>query len=127
MQAILIAGAVLMTLVVLFAVNGGDEHPYNARLYWNSAACAALLAAPLMGSLPRALAATFGIAFATVILALRSTPFLSRRRPDGTRKVGHNDLNWPPRLPGQPIPRVNRYDKRARAARKPRPVEDQSG
>lgn len=125
MHAVLIAGAVLMALVVLFAVNGGDERPYNARLYWNSAACAALLAAPMMGTLPRALAATFGIAFATIILALRSTPFLSRRRPDGTRKVGHNDLNWPPRLPGRPIPRVNRYDKRA--ARKQQSAEDQSG
>ncbi|MEU7143463.1 hypothetical protein ABZ942_28745 [Nocardia sp. NPDC046473] len=105
-----------MALVIVAAVSSGDDRPYNARLYWCSAAYAALLTAPLMPSLSRALAATCGIAIGTIILALRATPFLSRRRPDGTRQVGHNDLHWPPRWPGRPIPRVNRYDKRARPA-----------
>ncbi|MBF6133248.1 hypothetical protein IU501_09585 [Nocardia otitidiscaviarum] len=90
MTAILITGAVLMGGVIGYAVLAADSRPYNARMYWCSAAYAALLIAPLMPSLPRAIAAAGGVAIGAVVLALRSTPFLSRRR-DGTRKVGHDD------------------------------------
>ncbi|NNH73759.1 hypothetical protein HLB23_28555 [Nocardia uniformis] len=96
MAAILITGAMLMGGVIGYAVLTADSKPYNARMYWCSAAYAALLIAPLMPSLTRAIAAAGGVAIGAIVLALRSTPFLSRRRPDGTRKVGHNDIHWPP-------------------------------
>ncbi|WP_460726918.1 hypothetical protein [Nocardia heshunensis] len=110
------AGAIVMGGVLGYAVLAADSRRYTARLYWCSAAYVALLIAPLMPSLGRAVAAAVVIALAAVILALRSTPFLSRRRSDGTRKVGHNDVYWPPRWPGGQVPRVNRYEKRARVA-----------
>ncbi|MDH6284075.1 hypothetical protein [Prescottella agglutinans] len=106
-------GLGLVAFVVASAGSAAPERRWGPPTYWIASAVSGVFVALGMPTIGRAIAVAVFTWVVSWFWAWWWTPLASRKGPDGRRKPGFASRYsyWPPRRPGTPPPRINRYSK----------------